>query len=390
MNEAFRLFTGTFLKRDEVGIALVSPRRELIDRLKAAFKDEKQFALATIGGKLSEVGSHFSGGSRTAIVIADIQEDLDPAIGAIEQLRLAGFAGAIITLSDTLDEASVRGLLRLHVTDWLPADARSEDIVNACRRALAAKKVQDRGSQAKCFAFVPAAGGVGTTTLAIQAAFLLAKSSHNFEGTCLVDLNWQSGAPADYIDLDPLLDLSTITNEPGRLDARLLEVMLARHATGLAVLAAPRSPADISQIPADVVRSLLSVVSETFAHMVLDLPPSWQPWTNDVLAASDRIFVVTEFTVPALRKAHELVRTLAKRYNDEPAIEVIVNKFSQPLFGGGLRKADAIELLGETLAGFIPDEQELVSEAINRGEPISAASRSNRITRELGRIVLRE
>jgi pilus assembly protein CpaE len=137
------------------------------------------------------------------------------------------------------------------------------------------------------------------------------------------------------------------------------------------------------------VTGVLSIVSDTFEHMVLDLPVGWQQWTFDVLAGSDQIYVVTEFTVPAMRKAHELAQAISERLSNEVGVRIIVNKFRQQLFGG-LRKTDATGLLGDRLAGFVPEDHDVVSEAINRGEFVSAIGGSNRVSRELGRIVLIE
>ena len=95
--------------------------------------------------------------------------------------------------------------------------------------------------------------------------------------------------------------------------------------------------------------------------MVLDLPPVWQPWTFDVLQGCDQVFIVTEFTIPAMRKALEFVNALEARFKGEaPQARVIVNKFWQRWWGGGLRKGDATALLGDSLAGFVPEEDELV------------------------------
>jgi pilus assembly protein CpaE len=235
---------------------------------------------------------------------------------------------------------------------------------------------------------VPAAGGVGNTTLAIQSAFLLGKKTRNHGSTCLVDLNFESGVLADYLDLQPLFDPDAIASDPSRLDKRLLEVMLARHSSGLAVLAAPRAPAKPPRVDGKLVTNALGAVSDAFGHMVLDLPATWQKWTFDVLAGSDEIFIVTEFTVPAMRKAHELAGTIAERFDGERTIRVIVNKFRQQLFGGGLRKSDATGLFNDTLAGFVTEDHELISEAINRGEVLSTISHSNRVSRDLSRIVL--
>ena len=137
-----------------------------------------------------------------------------------------------------------------------------------------------------------------------------------------------------------------------------------------------------------LVASTLSMVSETFEHMVLDLPTTWQQWTFDVLAGSDQIYVVTEFTVPAMRKAHELAEAipgaLARGHHQG---------HRQQIPTATLRRAAQDRcrgLLGDRLAGFVPEDYELVSEAINRGEFVSAISRSNRLIKQLGRIVLNE
>ena len=375
---------------EAASVVLVSTRPELHERLNAAFMDTR-FKFAGVESSLSEAGPQFGVRLQPTILIADLQGDLGEAIAAIEGVRQSGFTGAIITVSESLDEASVRGLLRLHVTDWLPVDADAEVIFQACQRASSARRRLDRETKATCISFVPAAGGVGTTTLAIQTAFLLARRSRNFGATCLFDLNFHSGTLADYLDLKPVLDMGAIANKPERLDARLLEVMIARHPTGMAVMAAPRAATEYLRVNGAVISGILNVVSDAFEQVVFDMPPLWQPWTFDVLQGCDQVLITTEFTIPAMRKAHELVKALEARFKDEsPQVGVIVNKYQHKLFGGGLRKSDATALLGEALVAFVPDEHELISEAINQGDLASAVKRSSRVSRELTRLMFKE
>jgi pilus assembly protein CpaE len=390
LNAGIRQYVQSAFNRDEDKIvALVSPRRDLLDSLKSAVKKEKRFQLVTIQGDLSQMPPDFGAGLRPVLLVADLHDDLERSIANIEKLRKGGFNGAIIIMSETLDEVSLRGMLRFHVADWLPADAGEGEIVEACARALNGRRPGEGASRAQCLAFVPAAGGVGTTTLAIQAAYLLASRTRDFSRTCLVDLNLQSGCLADYLDLEPLFDADTIRVEPGRLDGRLLEMMVARHNTGLAVLASARAPTEQVRADGKVVTTALSAVSDMFQYMVLDFPLAWQDWTFDVLAGSDQVYVVTEFTVPAMRRAKELSDAIVSRSGGERNPAVIVNKFRQRWFGGGLRKNDATDLLGNRLAGFVTEDTELVDEAINRGELISAIDRSNRISRDLARILFK-
>jgi pilus assembly protein CpaE len=375
---------------EAASVVLVSSRPELHARLQTAFMDTR-FKFAGIESSLSEAGPQFGARLQPTILIADLQGDLGEAIVAIERVRQSGFTGAIITVSESLDEASVRGLLRLHVTDWLPIDADAEVIFQACQRASSARRRLDRETKATCISFVPAAGGVGTTTLAIQTAFLLARRSRNFEATCLFDLNFHSGTLADYLDLKPVLDMGAIANQPERLDARLLEVMIARHPTGMAVMAAPRAATEYLRVNGAVISGILNAVSAAFEQVVIDMPPLWQPWTFDVLQGCDQVLITTEFTIPAMRKALELVRALEARFkNESPQVGVIVNKFEHKLFGGGLRKGDATALLGEALVAFVPDERELINEAINQGDLASAVKKSSRVSRELTRLMFKE
>ena len=150
---------------EPAGVVLVSSRSQLHERLKAAFRDTN-FQFTSIESSLLQASKQLRADLRRTTLIADLEGDLAAALGAIQDLRQSGFAGAIITLSETLDEASVRGLLQLNATDWLPADAPAEAIFEACRRASSARRPLDHEIRATCVSFVPAAGGVGTTTLA--------------------------------------------------------------------------------------------------------------------------------------------------------------------------------------------------------------------------------
>jgi pilus assembly protein CpaE len=372
-------------------VALVSSNADLHQRLRAAFKNDPRSSFVAIQGDIGSVQSQLDAARGPAVLIADLAGDRDAAIDALARLRAGGYAGAIITISDDLDEPAVRGLLRLSVSDWLPASTPTEEIVNACEQAMSSLKAKteaERASAANCLTFVPAAGGVGNTTLAIQAAFLMAERDRKHRATCLIDLNFQSGTLADYLDLAPSLDLDAVSATPDRLDARLLEVMLARHESGLAVLAAPRAPTMLREFDETFIARLLGVASEMFANVVIDMPPMWMPWSEPVLGGSDQVFVVTEFTVPALRKARDFVEAVLPALPEEADVRVIVNKCHEQLLGGGLKKRDAQELLGAHLGGFVSEDRALVREAINRGQHLSASRSGNRLARELARAIV--
>ena len=110
----------------------------------------------------------------------------------------------------------------------------------------------------------------------------------------------------------------------------------------------------------EVVTRLLDLVAAHFDNVVIDVPRTWFAWTDSVLIGSNRLFLVTEMTVPGLKHARHLVNVIRERLADGPQLEVIVNRFEQRLFGPGLRRADIEQALGDSLAGTIPNNFRLV------------------------------
>lgn len=229
---------------------------------------------------------------------------------------------------------------------------------------------------------------MGVTTLAIQTAMTLLKSGpRGGVKTCLIDLDFQHGACADYLDLEPRLDLNEIEPRPERLDRQLLEVMLSHHSTGLAVISAPHRPAEMRSFDPNVVTRLLDLVSSNFDFVVIDMPRTWFSWTDNVLVGSNKLFIVSEMTVPGLRHAKQLVTAITERLGSELQPKVIVNRFEQRFFAPGLRRADIKQALGSSFAGTISNNYRLVREAIDRGVPLEEVKAGNNVAVELKKLL---
>jgi pilus assembly protein CpaE len=133
---------------------------------------------------------------------------------------------------------------------------------------------------------------------------------------------------------------------------------------------------------------LLDLVSSHFEFVVFDMPRTWFSWTDSVLLGSNKVFIVSETTVPSLRQARQLIDAIRERLGDGPNPQVVVNRFEQRLFSSGLRRGDIERAIGGALAGFIPNNYGLVREAIDRGVPVDEVKRANKITAQLKKLVL--
>ncbi|MEC9369357.1 MAG: AAA family ATPase [Pseudomonadota bacterium] len=344
-------------------------------------------------GPLSRIDDKRIRGIAASVLLVEMDPHDQQSMAALERL-VHGVASRmpVIVITAALAAETVRGLLRMQVADWVPKSSTVNDLIQACERALLPENAAKRGTDAAFYSFMPAGGGVGNTTLAIQTAFLLARKWQQYQSTCIIDMDFQSGAIADYLDLEPNLQIEEIVSSPERLDEQMLEVMLSRHKSGIAALATRNSLREYDSACGPLVGQMLDMASAKFDQVVIDLPRVWLPWTEAVMRGSDKVFIVTEMTVPGLRQARRLIDAVKSRCGDEVRASVLVNRYRKSLLGGvnSLRQKDAEAMLGPRLGGFIAEDYRLVREAIDRGVPLSDIRKGNAVEKDLSAALFTE
>src|SRR5882672_8142642 len=358
------------------------------EQARATFGASDQIVLRVVSGTLAAIDSDFDMEGATVAVI-DLDAGQQEQMQALDRLMMrVGSRPPVVVVTQAFDESVARTLLQMRVADFLVKPVSPVELVRTCAR-VAKGPATSEATEAQIYTFLPAVGGAGVTTLAVQSAMMLLNNGQRGKAsTCLVDLDFQHGACADYLDLEPRLNIGEIEPRPERLDRQLLEVMLSHHPSGLAVVAAPNRPAEMRSFDPDVVTRLLDLVSSNFDYVVFDMPRTWFSWTDSVLLGSNKLYIVSEMTVPGLRHAKQLVEAIRERLGDSPRPEVIVNRFEQKMFSSGLRKADIQQVLGDSFAACIPNHYAIVREAIDRGVPLEDVKPGNKITLAIKKIIL--
>jgi len=372
----------------KIAIAMLTADSVFEQSARATFGASPQIELRVISGTVVTAGDVFDA-EGAAVVVIDLDASREDEIHALGRLTSRIVTRApVVVITQAFDEAVARRLLQMRVADFMAKPVQPIELVRTCARVALGPAVSGE-TEAQITTFLPAVGGAGVTTLAIQTALLLLTSGpRGRSSTCLVDLDFQHGACADYLDLEPRLDLKEIEPRPERLDRQLLEVMISRHSSGLAVVAAPNRPAEMRTFDPDMVTRLLDLVSSNFDYVVIDMPRTWFSWTDNVLLGSNKLFIISEMTIPSLRQAKQLVSAIRERLGDEPQPQVIVNRFEQRMFAAGLKRADVKQALGEDFVAAVPNHYRIVREAIDRGIPLEEVKPGNQITAELKRLML--
>lgn len=328
---------------------------------------------------LSQPGSAAQIGADVIFFEAGTQEDIDRFESIARTRRPEQRLVAVTTFAD---HTLLRQLIRLGMSDWLNEESSEEEILAACQ---APKNLTVASGPRNVIVFTPVLGGMGATTLAIEAAIQL--SNGGKESTCVVDLDLYAGECADFLNVEAKLAIDSLAKNSDGIDGHLLESVLAAHPTGIKLLAAQTHMGANQVINPGAVLHLLNLVSSVFVHVIIDMPRVWQPWTDDVIMGSDAIFLVSDGSVPALRAARRQLEEFQKRYAGKVKPHVIVNKHDRNWFSTSMREKDLQVSLGDAFAGTVLDETKLAREAIDRGVPISSLKKNATLVKDLHTIV---
>ena len=374
--------------RSAAHVVTVTENEELAVRLKSALHSVEEREVACLAGSFAQCADN-PVINNCALVIAELRSPYGDDLAAIERFtrRSVPAAPAVVVIGENFDASITRQFLKLSVADWLPSDFSESDLIAAIGPVLEPERSASSSSGTVSIGFMSAIGGAGATTLSIAAMEALYKARNlQPSSCCIVDLNLQSGTVADYLDLTPNLDLDEIADAPERLDEQLLEVMISQHPSGLSALTARPSLTASDRINEQLLFKILDLAAQKFPILIIDMPPVWQQRCNNIILGTDKFYFVTDMSVAGLRRARRLVELVSEKSGKSCKRSVIVNKAAW-LGVAGVRKQHANEILGDYLAGFIPDSGKLLGIAQNEGVLLSETQPRNALNKGISGIL---
>ena len=241
-----------------------------------------------------------------------------------------------ILVSNELSGADYKRLIRSGGADWVAATGSLQEIPELIYRQDArAPSATQTEIKPTILSFLPCMGGVGNTTIALDVSLRikLAKASRLWKA-CYIDLDFQTSHVCDYLDIEARFQINDILDRPERLDEHLLELFVSHHASGLDVIAAPRSKVDPCEIDAAVLDPLFEMISEKYDYIVFDLPVAWFNWTVPILENSSAIMMTGINTIPCLRQMRATLDDVVKMKVSSSQVALIMNRTKQHLFRG--------------------------------------------------------
>jgi pilus assembly protein CpaE len=220
-----------------------------------------------------------------------------------------------------------------------------------------------------------AKGGVGTTSIAINLAYALARNDPSAR-VALADLVVAGGDIRVLLDLKPAYDMGDLVKKVDRLDADLLHSLLTPTAGGVWALPASDDPELAEALDAQATAAIVGQLKAHFAFTVLDCEHHISERTLTALDVADRIVLVTQLNVAAIRSTQRTLALCQRLGYPADKLCVVVNRFSP---GDIISPADAASLLQHEIFARIPNDYRTAVAAITKGVPVAVQSATSQL-----------
>jgi pilus assembly protein CpaE len=302
-----------------------------------------------------------------AVLCISQRDDVEERVRFLE-------AGADDVLARPFDprelEARVEGLLiRFHRSREL-TPTPAADVAIAGRRRL--------------IACVSPKGGVGTTTIAVNIASVLAARTPG--EVAILDLDVDFGQVATHLNVKPRLTLADLAaDEGGMTEPELLRTYTERAEPGLEVIAAPANPELGNVVTAEGLEKVMTTAVVAYRTLVVDVGSSIDERALAVLERADAVVVPLAPEIGALKAFHGFLEFVT----EEGAVPAKSTFVLNHLFARDMLSMRQIEsAIAARVDAELPYDPGLYLKAVNEGIPVVRGAPASAPGKALTRLAL--
>lgn len=319
------------------------------------------------------------------VVLCGMAEPVARSLQTVDSLLNALPETPIIVYSSSRDIELARQAMLAGARDFLTMPAGREDITRSIvavleaeerRRMRVTGQTSSWGARGSIITLFGAKGGVGKTTIAVNLAVALARETT--QSVVLIDGDSGFGDVASMLDLPPERSLTDLVRDVAKVTRETLPKYLARHSSGLAVLAAPPQTLGWREVSPDDFRRVLELLSKSHDVVVVDTAGLLNEITLAALEAASLILWVVTTEFASVKDSLRALDALKSLSIPEERIRVMINDIAML---DGVRPQTIEEVLQREAFWQIPFDKKVrygsqVGEPAVIGNPKAPGARS--------------
>lgn len=348
-----------------LSVAVIDPDRQRRQQLTNALKDPQIGAIQQMNSYLppGDDGSWLAEQGIDLIFVA-LDSDIEKAFATIETLCAINSVTVMVYSERPEQDLLVRAM-RTGAREYLRYPLDLGELESAIGRATARmRSITERNkAYGKLFVVLGAKGGVGATTVATNFAVSLGKETG--KKVLLMDLHLPLGDAALDLGLQPQYSTVDALANAARLDLAFLRRLLARHSSGISVLAAPGTHSTFTP-PESAVQKLMAVSRQEFDYVVADVGSGSGVVASLLFQIATKVYLVTQVGLPELRNANRLITGGLSEYASK--LEVVLNRYQAGALG--IDEPAIQKVLTRSADWHIPNDYAEVRKMQNSGDAL--------------------
>jgi pilus assembly protein CpaE len=305
----------------------------------------------------------------------------------------------VILIAEDVSPTALHQLLREGGDEFVPYPLPENELARAIERVLTAQEAPEPEEGAKGFnatgkhsgVVVPVqgiAGGTGATMFAVNLAWELANiDKENPPKVCLIDLDFQFGSVATYLDLprrEAVLEMLTDTDS---MDSEAFLQSMLTYEEKLHVLTSPTDMIPLDMISPEDIARVIEVARVNFDYVIIDMPTTMIEWSQTVLELAHIYFATIELDMRSAQNTLRLKRALQSEDLPFDKIRFILNR--APGFtdmNGKSRVKRLADSLGISIDVLMPDGGKPVMQSSDHGAPMAVNIPKNPLRKEITKL----
>jgi pilus assembly protein CpaE len=306
----------------------ISEKRAEVVAVLKAISDPKVEVIERAISQLSNNGDDRHNGSRAepAVLMVILSENDDLPFTCLQRLAESSPRPPLIAvLPEKARAPMLRRAVRAGAEEVLFSPLKPDDLTRVLIKVIEARRRTQRHQGGIVCSVTSLTGGVGVTSVAVNLALAIRRTLDR--RVVLVDFDLQKGTVATILNLSSEHSILSLVDQDRAPDSLRVEAALAKHDSGVYVLAAPKRVEDGDLVADATVEITLDLMRAMFDVVIVDTGNHVSEQTVAAWEGSDQVLYVIDQSIASARRASRFVDLFDRLQFASVELRFILNRY---------------------------------------------------------------